>query len=261
MNQKRYLVALVLGPVLLFSWVLLAAFEPNGPGGPLEYLFIGYLIGTMFGQATLAAAWTALGPMRLLWRLPLSFGWIAALSIAFIINVVGSNGPNMQAALVISACLGAQWLLVQIPLWGLAVGYGVWLRHWSDPPQTVQDRQFGIRQVMILTGIVALVLGVCRWIVGGAATQFRDPDWNGIVIFIFLAAAGVIMSLPLLIAGLLPRYARVAIAVAWVLAVVGIVRGCGYGIGQPRGQSPFASKPPLALGPRKSGESLRASQS
>ena len=300
MSSNRYLIAVFLLPLLGFSWLVLAALEPNGPSGPLEYALIGYLIGTMFGQATLAAAWTALGPMPLLWRLPLSLAWIGALCVAFIINVVASSGPDMQVALIIAACLGAQWLLVQIPLWGLAVGYGVWLRHWSDPPQTVQDRQFGIRQVMILTGIVALVLGVCRWIAGETAVYFQNTDWQGIIIFIFLTAAGIVMSLPLLIAGLLPRRWLVAVMVAlfwivvgtwielplvmilpnrgggpdfwhlafingfqaaWVLAVVAIVRWCGYGIGQPRGEIPFASRASLAIAPGKSGESLPAGQS
>jgi hypothetical protein len=298
MKTNRYLVAFVLGPVLFFSWVLLAACEANGAAGPLEYLIVGYLIGTMFGQATLAAAWTALGPLPLLWRLPLSLGWIAALAIAFI-NLVGRGGPSMQVALVIAACLGAQWLLVQVPLWGLAVGYGVWLRHWSDPPQTVQDRQFGIRQVMILTGIVALVLGVCRWIVGETAMYFQSTDWQVVIIFIFLTFAGIVMTLPLLIAGLLPRYSLVAVAVAlfwiavgtwielplvmvlptrgggpnfwhlalinafqaaWVLGIVALVRWCGYGIGQPHGENPFASNAQLAAAAAKTGESLPPGQ-
>jgi hypothetical protein len=196
--------------------------------------------------------------------------------------------------------VGAQWLLVQIPLWGLAVGYGLWLRHSTDPPQTVHDRQFGIRQVMILTGIVALVLGVSRWIVGETAVFFHDTDWQGIVVFIFLTAAGIVMSLPLLIAGLLPRHSVVAVLVAlfwiavgtwieltlvmilptrgggpdfwhlafingfqaaWVLAVVAIVRWCGYGIGSPPGENPFASRAQLAAWARKTGESLPAGQS
>ena len=300
MKSNRFLVALVLGPLLFFSWLLLAVCVPEAPAGPLEYLLIGYLFGTLFGQATLAAAWTALGPMPLLWRLPLSLGWIAALSIAFMNNVLFNGGPSMQIALVIAACLGVQWLLVQLPLWALAAGYGVWLRHWTDPPQTVHDRQFGIRQVMILTGIVALVLGVCRWIVGETAGFFDDTDWRGIVVFIFLTAAGIVLPLPLLISGLLPRHWLVASMVAlfgiavgtwielplamilpsrgggpdfwhlafingfqaaWVLAVVAIVRWCGYGIGPPRGENRFASKAQLAAGERKTGESLPAGQS
>jgi hypothetical protein len=140
MDQNRLLVAIVLGPILVFSWLFLAVFEPEGPGR-IEYVVIGYLIGTLFGQATLAAAWTALGPGPLLWRLPLSLAWIGALSVGFMVNIAQHGGPDGFIALVIAICLLAQWAIVQVPLWGLAIGYGLRLRHVSDPPETARDRQ------------------------------------------------------------------------------------------------------------------------
>lgn len=283
MQLGRYTVLVPLLPLLALSWVLLAALMPRGPN-QLEHVIIGYLLGTMFGQATLASAWMALGPAPLLWRLPLSLGWIAALSLAFILNIdLHGGGPGTGIALVMAACLGGIWLLVQAPLWGLAVAYGVRLRHWSDPPETNHERQFGIRQLMILTAIVAVVLGACRWIVGEAAPHF-DGDSRNVWIFVFLAGAGIVMTLPLLVATLLPRWAWLAttavlglIAVGtwyewplvtmipgrgggpdiWhlvfinafqavsVVAVALIVRLCGYGIQHPQpGESPFASGPP-----------------
>src|SRR5688572_15227013 len=105
MNSSRYFMLWLLLPLLGFSWLLLAAVEPNGPG-PLDYVLIGYLIGTLFGQATLASAWMALGPLPLLWRLPLSLSWVAALAIAFIVNVSNSRGPNLQIALIAAGCIG-----------------------------------------------------------------------------------------------------------------------------------------------------------
>ena len=268
MEIHRYLVAFVLGPILVFSWLLLAIFEPEGPG-PIEYALIGYLIGTLFGQATLAAAWTALGPGPLLWRLPLSLAWIGALSVGFMVNIAQHGGPDGFIALVIAVCLLAQWAIVQVPLWGLAIGYGLRLRHMSDPPETARDRQFGIRQVMILTFIVAVVLGVCRAIAVQSARHFADSNMHDAWIFAFLAGAGIVMTLPLLFAALLPRWSSVAVPgvlalivlgtwyelpltmilpargggpdfwhlawinvfqAAWVLLVVGVVRLCGYGL-------------------------------
>ena len=59
--------------------VLLGVIKPEPNPKPLEYLTIGYFVGTLFGHATLAATWTAFGPLPLVWRLPLSIGWVAAL--------------------------------------------------------------------------------------------------------------------------------------------------------------------------------------
>lgn len=282
MNANRYLVLALLLPMLGLSWLLLAALEPDGPN-QLEHILIGFLLGTMFGQTTLAAAWTALGPGPLLWRLPLSLGWVATLAIAFMVNLALNNhGGDSEVVLLMAACMGGQWLLVQLPLWGLAVFYGVRLRHRSDPERTARDHQFGIRQLMILTAIVAVVLGACRWLVAATFNQFEGAAHEAPV-FIFLAVAGIAMTLPLMMAALLPRYAWLATLLAlvlivigtwyelplvtmvygrgggpniwhltfinafqaaWVLAIVGSLRLCGYGIKHPpQGESPFASGP------------------
>ena len=280
MQLSRYIVLVLLIPLLGLSWLLLAAVNPAGPSGPFERVLVGYLIGTMFGQATLAAAWTALGPAPLLWRLPLSLGWIAALVLALLFNFqVSNHGPDLGVVLIIGSCLTGQWLLVQAPTWGLAVGYGVRLRHGSDPPESIRELQFGIRQLMILTAIVAVVLGVGRVAIARAISQMGEGDSERAAVFAFLAVAGIVMTLPLLMAVLLPRWAWLATIVVlaliaigtwyelplvmmthslpggpdiwhltfinafqalWVVVIAGLLRLCGYGIWHPRAESPFA---------------------
>src|SRR5262245_21663618 len=174
-----------------------------------------------------------------------------------------------------STCLAGQWILVQIPLWGLAVGYGMHVRHRDDAQSlTARDRQFGIRQLMILTTIVAIVLAACRWVATSVAV---GTDWTEAPVFAFLAIAGAAMALPLLVAAPLPRFPIVASSalagfialltwwelplvnlvgggpdighlifinlfqVAWIWAVVVLLRCCGYGTAKPTGPSPFAS--------------------
>ncbi len=272
MATNRYLVAFVLGPLLALSWLLLIVVEPDGPPTRLTTaVIIGYILGTQFGQTTLAAAWTAFGPAPLLWRLPLSLAWIGVLSVALLVNLTLHKEPAGVVVLVIAICLLAQWIAVQIPLWGLAIGYGLRLRHDSDPPETPRDRQFGIRQVMILTFIVAVVLGVCRMVVLRSAQHFGGSSLAEGWFFAFLAVAGIVMTFPLLLAALLPRFSLVAVIgalalitigtwfefplaamvpgspgggnlgpvawinafqAAWVLSVVAILRFCGYGIGR-----------------------------
>jgi hypothetical protein len=278
MNLNRLLVLLFLLPLLGFSWLIIVAVEPSGPS-PLEHVAIGYILGTMFGQATLASAWTALGPAPLAWRLPLSLGWIAALLFALLLNVtVHFRRGGVELVLIMGACLAAQWVLIQIPLWGLAVGYGMRLRHRDEIDIiSARDRQFGIRQLMILTAIVAVVLGACRWIAMMTTALWAASNWANAPIFVFLAAAGIVMCLPLLVAALLPRHAGLASTAvvvliglgtwfelplvnqvgggpdlwhlifinlfqsATVLAVVALIRCCGYSTTAFAGESRFAS--------------------
>ena len=281
MNASRYSVLVLLLPLLVCSWISVALSNPVLRPGQANQLLIATIFGTLFGQVTLAAAWTALGPLPLLWRLPLSLAWIAALAIAFMLHVMLHlvGPPVQQIALVVAACLAGQWLLVQASMWCLAEACDLRLRYRSDAPPTGRDRQFGIRQVMILTAIVALVLGAGRWLVAETADALARPDWSGIAGVAFLALAGIFMTLPLLLAALLPRLAAVAVAAvlllmaagtwfemqlilivrgpggglnlwllawingvqaAWILAVVGILRLCGYSIQQPRSNSPPA---------------------
>jgi len=215
-------VEVCLVPLLAASWFLLAAIEPSGGPGVLNHLSIGFLLGTMFGQASLAAAWTALGPLPLLWRLPLSILWIAALVIALLVNVVVySGGKEIEIVLIMAACMSGQWLLAQIPLWGLAIVWGMRLQHRDDTEQiTARDRQFGTRQLMILTAIVAVVLGTCRWILIVTAKVYPQSNWREAGIFVFLAGAAVVSNMPLIVAALLPRFAVWATIV--VLALVAI---------------------------------------
>jgi hypothetical protein len=271
---NRWLALVYLLPLLGLSWLLIALLEPTGPA-PLEHIIIGYILGTAFGQTTLASAWTALGPAPLLWRLPLSLAWVAALLIAILLNVAIHDPPSVDIALIMSACLAGQWILVQLPLWALAIAYGLRVGHRDDAQSpTIGDRQFGIRQLLILTTIVAMVLAACRWVVTSVAAE---TDWTEAPVFAFLAIAAVAIALPLIVAGLLPRFSLVASAivagliglltwwelplvnmvgggpdvwhlliinvfqVAWIWAILLLLRFCGYGAAKSAGDPPSAS--------------------
>ncbi|HZN32880.1 MAG TPA: hypothetical protein VFB80_03645, partial [Pirellulaceae bacterium] len=215
----HYRLIVVLSPIWLLNWLILAAVDPDGPGSGRgwEYVILGNLIGSMFAHGTLAAAWCAWGPGWLAARLPLSLAWIAASLGAVAINI-GINGGPGDAVPILAACMVAQWLLVQVPLWCIALGYGLQIRatdsRYSTPSR--QDLQFGIRQLMILTAIVAVMLGLARFLVMWLGARWSN--WGGdTVAFIFLAAAAVIMTLPLLLAALLPRRALPATLVVLLL--------------------------------------------
>jgi hypothetical protein len=218
-----------LGPILAASWLSISVLDPDPGTGISETVGLGYFFGSLFGHATLAAAWTSFGPAPLVWRLPLSLFWVSMVAIGIGINV-GLNGGPDEALLVVGACLFAQWAILQFPLWGLALGYGLRLRHIDDVGSDPREHQFGIRQLLIVTTIVAVVFAIGRFIVGllGENVNIRGEA----PIFIFLAVAAIVLTLPLLLAALMRWYstaavivtlALIALATAWEVPLLQLV--------------------------------------
>jgi hypothetical protein len=189
------------------------------PGGPWSNLAVGLLLGTLYGQTAVAGAWNVFGPALLVWRLPLSVGWLGLLLAAFGTNVAVHDRPQQGFLLVLSACVLGQWALGQMPLWLIVWRLKTQL-HSLDDPQPTADRewrQFDIRQLMIVTVVVAVVLGIGRYLVLYWSPQGGSPDW---LIFIFLSIAAIAMTVPLILATLLPRHALAATAV--MLLLIGV---------------------------------------
>jgi hypothetical protein len=196
------------------GWALIALIEPDGGTGWWSYAAKGLLIGTMFGQTTIAGAWAALGPYPLLKRLPLSLVWIAVLLLAVAINMTLYDGPGADFIFLWGTCLYGQWLLIQAPLWALAIFGGLRLTHEGDArPPGRADRQFGIGQLIVFTTIVAVLLGIGRVIAQnlGFRTGGETP------VFAFLAVAATVTTVPLPLAVLLKRRGLLALALALLL--------------------------------------------
>jgi hypothetical protein len=205
------------------GWSLVAAFEVDGPGGPLQRLGVGYLIGTLFGQAVLAGAWAGLGPLRMSWRLPLSLVWLVALAVALGIN-------EIQVVAPMSLCMLGVWLVSFLCCAALASAYHFTAQGagW-DAQQRRKPLQFGIRQLMVLTAIVAVVLAIGRMLAPLLASvslgQQRDFP-----IFMLLGAAAIFTNLPFVLAAFLPARMPLAVGLGvllgifWVLLEYQIVR-------------------------------------
>ena len=127
--MQRHKILLCVGPLVALSWLSLALVnpEPPGPDTTITTVRIGYFLGSLFGHATLAAAWMAFGPGPIIWRGPLSFVWVLMLPPAIGISLRLHGGAE-EAAVIWGACLLGQWLLLQFPFWGLALGLGLRLR-------------------------------------------------------------------------------------------------------------------------------------
>jgi len=215
-----YRVFLWVGPFIFANWLLVAVLKPDAGRGLTETVSIGFFLGTLFAHAALAAAWTALGPGPLVWRLPLSLVWIFLLAVAIQFNTVINGGPK-GVALVVGACLFGEWLLLQIPLWTIALAFGAHLRHNTKAPAfDPRERQFGIRQLIIVTTIVAVVFGAGRLAVPQMAEHLELTKGEG-PIFVFLGVAAVILALPLILAALMRQFALPSVLIVLILLAIG----------------------------------------
>jgi hypothetical protein len=212
----RHKVFIWLGPFLVVNWLMLAFVNPESPRLGVSAIKIGYLIGSLFAHATLAAAWTALGPAALIWRLPLSLVWIMMLAIALAVNM-GVNGRRIDEFPVFFGTLVfGQWLVLQFPFWALKAGFRFQLQHTDDERSLdPQQWQFGIRQLMIVTAIVGIIFGIGRVVIPHLS---RAVDGESLL-FVWLSVCAVISSLPLLLAALMRRGA--VFGVLLVLAMIG----------------------------------------
>lgn len=204
-------------PLVAVGNLLIVVLNPDNG----EHVIVGYLIGTVFAHATLASAWTAFGPLRLILRLPLALLWLAVSVACIALNVWLHNGPG-EIPVTLGACVLCQYGALQLPFWALALGMGIRLRYRESVglPSDPREYQFGIRQLMIFTAIVAVIFGLGRVVVTRLGPQLSSGGPADIAIFIFLVVASIVMTLPLLLAGLLPRYWWQAVLV--VLLLIGV---------------------------------------
>ncbi len=203
----RYRVFGWAGLLITLHWISIV-FVP-----PRHVVALGYFLGSLSACATLAATWTTLGPGRLIWRVPLSIAWIVSLLFAVGFNIALNSGPR-NGMFVVGVLLSVQWLLTQLPLWALYLGFGFQLRYRDDIPTETEAGpiRFGIRDLFITMAIVGILLGIGRVIVANI-----DITAGGeVYAFVLLGVAGVVMMFPLVVAALMQRLALPGIALSLV---------------------------------------------
>ena len=222
MMQRKYRFFACVAPLIALNWLLVALLErPSGRVGFPAAVWIGFVVGSLFSHAALAAGWAAFGPARLVWRLPLSLIWVVMMVVALAMNAHRGHGPDREVLFLVGPILLGQWLLVQLSLWGISLTLSLYLRHADEIAQGFdpRERQFGIGQILIITALVALLLGIGRMVIVPRTMDF-DPDLSATVIWGFLGIASTLQTLPLLLAALLRRQAILAVVLTLTLVIV-----------------------------------------
>lgn len=178
---------------------------------------LGLVVATMFQQTVLAAAWSALGPGKLLWRLPFSLGWACLMGSALALPLAIFEKVDGTIMFVITTA--GFWFAGQIPIWLVSLIFGLRLRHQGYPPDAAdaKSRQFGIGQLMTFTGFVALLLGAGRLVV--ASGWFYTPGRTDILLLGLLLATQLLITLPLLFGALLPKWSIPAMVVGLLFVI------------------------------------------
>lgn len=222
MIPRQYALYLGAAPLIVVGCVVLFVEHPDTtPSELLKWIIVGCILGTMFGQTTVASAWSAFGPLPLIWRLPLSVIWTALLFASLGLNLKRAGHGSPRAVAALGVILLQQWLLVQLLLGAVARGCGVQLRRWDEagrhlPPRT---RRFSIRQMMVFMVVVSVMLFVGRVVAPMLVPDFyRAGEWR---FFEALALTAIATTVPLLLAALLPRWSLPATLV--VLMLIGVL--------------------------------------
>ncbi len=193
-------------------------------------LVIGLIWGSILGQVTLAASWVVLGPFRFWQRLLLSALWTMTVQVIFTVLIVRdleapASGSELTTIITLfGLCIWGQWILVQGPLWLLYVFTGAQLKHPEALTNSsgLRDRQFGIRQVMIFTLLVSVVLAILKSVLTAFAP---DADEVPVQELAFLFAATSMVLLPLVLSSLLVQRRWIAITFAffWIAFATAVV--------------------------------------
>jgi hypothetical protein len=120
---------------------------------------------------------------------------------------------------MMAACLAGQWLAVQAPLWGMRRWYRVSLRR-PGSERSPGAVQFSIREIMILTAIIAVLLGLGRMFIQAEFLSWLPRRHGDILPILFVTLTAIITTLPLLCSLGLQRFSPIAVALSLALVVV-----------------------------------------
>jgi len=185
------------------------------------------VISAAFGPVSLCAAWLALGPFSF----PLRLVWApTAATLCLFISAIAlalarADGKSIAGIFVAG---GAQFLLLQAPYWLLRWSNGLRVMHASQFDELALPERFQFRlwQMLLVTTVAAIVLGIGRGLVSLLTVSgFRARDLAEMVVFLTLFVGfNLLLAWPMIWAVLSPGRAgwKIAVALALVAATTAV---------------------------------------
>ncbi|MDX1925936.1 MAG: hypothetical protein SFV81_05435 [Pirellulaceae bacterium] len=179
---------------------------------------IGFLFGALYGHSTLSSGWMVFGPGK--WpRYPLAFVWLIAIPSAFILNSLFSANLPASGFLWLSA--GFIFVLVQVLAWPMRYWWRLRICRTAQATQangeTVLSHQFGIRELMILTTVVAIFLAGGPLLLPLLRAFLGSGEF---AVFAFLVVASVVICIPTIFSILAMRKPIVPTLILFVFVTI-----------------------------------------
>jgi hypothetical protein len=199
----------------LLSIVFLGPYSFRAPG--VAETFIAYMFGASVGLSMTAGFWSAMGPGRFIYRVPLSLLWTIAIPLAWAVNsAIHDNGPPWQFVIVIGALCGSTWLGPQLALWCLRF-MGRLSVSLPGEIRTASENQVGIRQLLVFTTLIAVMLGIARIAFSFMTKEDMPPDNEAFIALGFIVVSSALLMIPLALSMLLQRFAFLFVVVVLLL--------------------------------------------
>ena len=229
MTDKRTSVLILIGLVQVVALLPIGLLDPMKfpeDGWFQRSHAIAIILGCGFAQASLAAAWMALGPLPFQVRAPCSAVWALLAAVLLVLNIA-INTRGADEGILLGASFVGVWLFVQIPLW---IGRGIYcfcLESWieSSPCGIVGEHQFGIRQLLIVTAAAAAAMGFGRLMILGFGADEQRISLGGhqvemmLVVGLFILC-NTLVAFTVITGPLLPRHWLFAVALGCCVGAV-----------------------------------------
>jgi hypothetical protein len=178
------------------------------------------LFGIVLGHGICASIWMSLGTGSTQTRTNLGLVWLLLIATAGAVRI-GQIGPATAVdvaifTLAVGTVLMVQAIFVRSLLWITRVSFEIELASQAAAPGHAGDRsQFKIAQIMAFTAMVAIVIAIGRGLVQLLAASDVLAA-SPLPLYVFIAVATVLVTLPIAAASLLDRHSIFAMTVAAV---------------------------------------------
>lgn len=237
MQRNPLLILLLLAAVQLLMLLPIGFIAPHRFANDwLRSIAMGIFFGSGFASVSAAATWSALGPFRLVVRLPCALCWALMTGLLAMYHIITSSGGSSHATvegMVLAATFLVLGLVVQTPLW---IARAIYHFRIDVPLESISgdalpEHQFGIRQLLIVTAIIAAALGAGRLLVLGIdsrmnQTRIEAPDWELLVVLGLFLVCNSLVAFLVVTGALLPKRSGLGVAISTAVVVaISVVEG------------------------------------
>jgi len=170
-------------------------------GGPEDFLtfLFATLLGVCIGQLNLISTWAAIGPGKIVWRLP----WTLLLAVltwyAIVLGCrIAEKDYPIENAYAVGVVLLAGILVGQLPLWIAGKFFGWQLLGWdrSGLVNQSESTRYGLKHILIGMVMLSLAMAPARAVLPAGQPEVINLNGESLAFVVALAISNLIICLP-----------------------------------------------------------------